>query len=246
MRNELGAVLLALLLEWAGAAAAEQTIAIGPQQSGAPLGVESLVAYDVALTGFPDYEHDVDVVFMEDGLELEPPQDVSMADIEGAPTDKTLTLRVGANAQAGEYAFALRVNGVLSAPEGRLAVGEAVAEEALFAKDEASGVMAEVRYAFGGRFAAGDHLALEALTDPDGSITLTLSVLSAEGTPADLPDRLNVQVTLPEGWEAADAAFILQDGQQKSLRTAGGEGRISFTLQEAGRVRLKRQQGRES
>lgn len=246
MRKKLSAAALALALWTGSAAAAEQTIAIGPQQSGAPLGVESLVAYDVALTGFPDYEHDVDVVFMEDGLEQEPPEDVSMADIEGAPTDKTLTLRVGANAQAGEYAFALRVNGVLSAPEGRLAVGKAIAEEALFAADEAADVGVEARYAFGGRFAAGDHLALEALTDPDGSIALTLTILNAEGTPADLPDRLSVQVTLPEGWAAADAALVLQDGQQKSLRTAGGDGRISFTLQEAGKVLLKRHQGRDS
>lgn len=246
MRNILGAAALALALAWTGAAAVEQTIAIGAQQSGAPLGVESLVAYDVALTGFPDYEHDVDVVFMEDGKELEPPQDVSMAGIDGAPTDKTLTLRVGPNAKAGEYAFALRVNGVLSAPEGWLAVGEAIAEEALWARDEAADVEAEVRYAFGGRFRTGDKLTLEALTNKDGSLALTLSVLNEEGVPFALLDRLSVQVTLPEGWETATATLLLPDGQQKSLHTAGGEGHISFALQENGMVRLRRQQGRDN
>ena len=55
MRKKLCAAALVLALWTGSAAAAQQTIAIGPQQSGAPLGEESLVAYDVALTGFPDY-----------------------------------------------------------------------------------------------------------------------------------------------------------------------------------------------
>ena len=218
--------------------ATEQTIGIGPQRNEAPAGEESLVAYDVALTGFADYEHDVDVVFVDAAGEETQPAGLSMEGIEGAPTDKTLTLRVTAEAKAGDYAFALRVNGVRSAADGRLVVGGAIEEEALTAADEASGLRVQVRYAFGGRFAAGTRLKLGVQPTGEDEAALTLKIVDAHGADAQLSDRLYVEIALPAGWPDAEAALAGPDGQQKSLHTAGGDGSISFVLEQAETVRL--------
>ncbi len=221
-------------------AGAEQTIEIGRQRGDAPLGTESLVCYDVALTGFADYEHDVDVVFLDAWGKETSPIGLSMAGIEGAPTDKTLTLRVTDKAEAGTYAFALCVNGVRSAAAGRLTVGMPVEAEELTAKDAASGFFARARYVFGGFFAAGTRLTLEAQLIGADQALLTIGVVNAKGRPADLADRLRVELSLPPGWTDADVTLEGPDGQQKSLPTAGCADGIAFVLEKAGDIHLFR------
>lgn len=218
----------------------EQTIEIGRQRGEAPLGTESLVCYDVALTGFADYEHDVDVVFFDAAGKEISPIGLSMAGIEGAPTDKTLTLRVTDKAEAGIYAFALCVNGVRSAAAGRVTVGMPVETEELTAKDAASGFLARARYTFGGFFAAGTRLTLEAQLIGANQALLTLGVVDAKGRPADLADRLRVELSLPPGWTDADVTLEGPDGQQKSLPKASCEDGIAFVLEKAGDIHLFR------
>ncbi len=229
--------LLAACLALCGAADGAREIEIGTQKNEAPVGEETLVEYDVALRGFADYGLHIDVAFSATPGEAAP-EGIELADVSGAPTDKTLTLRVTPEAQAGTYAFALCVEGTLSAPDGLLVVGGPIEAEELTACCEETGLQARARYAMGGRFERGASLALSVEPDGPNALNARLALLDAQGEALEPADRLSVTLSLPADWTGAQAALVEADGHEKSLHASFGAGGISFVMERTGTVRV--------
>ena len=229
--------LLAACLALCGAADGAREIEIGTQKNEAPVGEKTLVEYDVALHGFADYGLHIDVAFSATPGEAAP-EGIELADVSGAPTDKTLTLRVTPEAQAGTYAFALCVEGTLSAPDGLLVVGGPIEAEELTACCEETGLQARARYAMGGRFERGASLALSVEMDGSDALDAHLALLDAQSEALEPADRLSVTLSLPADWTGAQAALVEADGHEKSLHATFGAGGISFVMERTGTVRV--------
>lgn len=229
--------LLAACLALCGAADGAREIEIGTQKNEAPVGEKTLVEYDVALRGFADYGLHIDVAFSATPGEAAP-EGIELADVSGAPTDKTLTLRVTPEAQAGTYAFSLCVDGTRSAPDGLLIVGGPIEAEELTARCGQTGLEARARYAMGGRFERGASLALSVEPDGPNALNARLALLDAQGEALEPADRLSVTLSLPADWAGAQAALVEADGRKKSLHATFGAGGISFVIERMGTVRV--------